>query len=45
MNFFLYNQHKQYGGCRQESMIGFDGKQAWNQFNNQNREKIHIEEL
>jgi len=42
---FLYIQYKQYSGRRQETTIVSDWKQAWNQFNNQNREKIHVEEL
>ena len=42
---FLYNQYKQYGGRRREITIVYDWKQTWNQFNNQNRGKIHIEEL
>jgi len=42
---FLYNYHKQYGDRRRETTIVSDWKQAWNQFNNKNREKIQIEEL
>ena len=30
---------------RRETTILADWKQAWNQFNNKNRENIHIEEL
>ena len=30
---------------RRETKIVSDWKQAWIQFNNQNRENIHIEEL
>jgi hypothetical protein len=45
-SFVTHNQHKQYGGGRQrETMIVSNWKQARNQFNNQNKEKIQIEEL
>jgi hypothetical protein len=41
----FHNSINKYGDRRLETMIVSDWKQAWNQFNNQNREKIHIEEL
>jgi len=37
--------YKHYGDRRRETTIVSDWKQAWNQFNNKNREKIQIEEL
>jgi hypothetical protein len=43
MNFSLYNQYKKYGGCRRDTTIVSNLKQVWNQFNNQNKENIHIE--
>jgi hypothetical protein len=40
-----FRGREQYGGRRWETTIVSDWKQAWNQFNNQNWEKIQIEEL
>ena len=45
MNFSCRTNINNMAALRRETTILADWKQAWNQFNNKNRENIHIEEL